>query len=552
MNLNDMKISTRLELGFGILTLLIILMGGVSLFKANHVDATFDTVVHDRYVKIAALNNAKDGLNQIARYLRNTLIMDDPVDIREQLKQVELVHKNITEQWGVLEPRVRTEKGKALLANAVEKSRKFVPLEAKFVGLIVDGKIEEAKGVLLGEVRPAQLAYLATLDDLIAFQNNAMEESAKQAFGEIASMKAIIWLCGIAAVVIAVFMAIWIIRSVTRPLSKAVEISRSVANGDLSLQFDASGENETAELLRALKDMQASLVKVVSSVRQNAEAVASASEQIAHGNTDLSQRTEEQAASLQETASSMEELTSTVHHNTDNAKQATALAISASDIAQRGGEVVGRVVETMQGISNSSTKVTEIISVIEGIAFQTNILALNAAVEAARAGEHGRGFAVVAGEIRTLAQRSAAAAKEINDLIHESVSRVGVGSKLVEEAGSTIGEAVEAVKRVTDLMQEIAAASEEQSSGIGQINTAVVQLDQVTHQNAVLVEEASTASQSLVQQAGELRAAVAVFKVGGSESYRPSMAIAAPTRPTTAKAKLVAAPVAAESDWETF
>ncbi|WP_377813897.1 methyl-accepting chemotaxis protein [Azotobacter bryophylli] len=434
-------------------------------------------------------------------------------------------------------------------------------LEAKFVGLIVDGKIEEAKGVLLGEVRPAQLAYLATLDDLIAFQNNAMEESANQAFGEIASMKAIIWLFGIVAVVIAVFMAIWIIRSVTRPLSKAVEISRSVANGDLSLQFDASGENETAELLRALKDMQASLVKVVSSVRQNAEAVASASEQIAHGNTDLSQRTEEQAASLQETASSMEELTSTVHHNTDNAKQATALAISASDIAQRGGEVVGRVVETMQGISNSSTKVTEIISVIEGIAFQTNILALNAAVEAARAGEHGRGFAVVAGEIRTLAQRSAAAAKEINDLIHESVSRVGVGSKLVEEAGSTIGEAVEAVKRVTDLMREIAAASEEQSSGICQINTAVVQLDQVTHQNAVLVEEASTASQSLVQQTGELRAAVAVFKVGSSEPYRSSMTIAAPAKRVTAKARLVAAdhdrqpvsaPVVAQSDWETF
>ncbi|MFC2972254.1 methyl-accepting chemotaxis protein [Azotobacter bryophylli] len=434
-------------------------------------------------------------------------------------------------------------------------------MEAKFVGLIVDGKIEEAKGVLLGEVRPAQLAYLATLDDLIAFQNNAMEESANQAFGEIASMKAIIWLFGIVAVVIAVFMAIWIIRSVTRPLSKAVEISRSVANGDLSLQFDASGENETAELLRALKDMQASLVKVVSSVRQNAEAVASASEQIAHGNTDLSQRTEEQAASLQETASSMEELTSTVHHNTDNAKQATALAISASDIAQRGGEVVGRVVETMQGISNSSTKVTEIISVIEGIAFQTNILALNAAVEAARAGEHGRGFAVVAGEIRTLAQRSAAAAKEINDLIHESVSRVGVGSKLVEEAGSTIGEAVEAVKRVTDLMREIAAASEEQSSGICQINTAVVQLDQVTHQNAVLVEEASTASQSLVQQTGELRAAVAVFKVGSSEPYRSSMTIAAPAKRVTAKARLVAAdhdrqpvsaPVVAQSDWETF
>jgi methyl-accepting chemotaxis protein len=266
--------------------------------------------------------------------------------------------------------------------------------------------------------------------------------------------------------------------------------------------------------------MQDHLTRTIGTIKNSADSIATASQQIAAGNLDLSQRTEEQAASLQETATSMEELTSTVHHNTENALQASALANSASDTAQRGGAVVGRVVETMHGISSSSARVADIINVIEGIAFQTNILALNAAVEAARAGEQGRGFAVVASEVRNLAQRSATAAKEIKALIGESVDRVQAGARLVEEAGNTIEEIVHAVKRVTEIMSAISSASQEQSTGIEQVNRAVTQMDQVTQQNAALVEEASAAAQSMADQAQELRHAVAGFKVGNLDPAR--------------------------------
>jgi len=571
MNLNDMRISTRLALGFGILTLLITLMGGISIIRSSAVGDAFDTVVNQRYAEIAALNNIKGGLNQIARSLRNAVIMSDPADVRKELEVAESTRKVIVDQWGTLQAQIRSEKGKALLGRVSEARSKYAGLYVKFTGLVAAGQTDEARSLLLGELRPAQLAYFAGVEDLIAYQKEAMDESTSQAFAETASMKAVIVVCGGVALMISVLMGIWTIRAITRPISQAVKISRAVADGDLSVKFDAVGKNETAQLLRALKDMQASLVKVVSGVRQNAEAVATASAQIAQGNTDLSQRTEEQAASLEETASSMEELTGTVRQNADNAKQATTLANTASGIAQRGGEVVGRVVETMQGISGSSTKVAEIISVIEGIAFQTNILALNAAVEAARAGEQGRGFAVVAGEVRTLAQRSATAAKEIKDLISESVTRVDAGSKLVNEAGSTIGEVVQAVKRVTDIMSEISAASEEQSTGIEQVNTAVVQMDQVTQQNAAQVEEASAAAHSMVQQAKALRDAVAVFRIDadGTSASRvtdpkteprrsvltvPTSSRAALTMPvvTTGRKTVVVTDNGEAADWQAF
>lgn len=298
----------------------------------------------------------------------------------------------------------------------------------------------------------------------------------------------------------------------------AAGLCKRIANGDLGMNVDLR-PGDTSSLMASLRAMRDSLSRVVLEVRENAEGVATASGQIAQGNLDLSSRTEEQAASLEETASSMEELTATVRHNTDNARQAATLAGTASGVARRGGEVVGRVVETMQEISGSSAKMSEIITVIEGIAFQTNILALNAAVEAARAGEQGRGFAVVAGEVRTLAQRSATAAKEIKDLIGDSVSRVDAGSKLVGEAGRTINEIVESVKRVADIVGEISSASVEQSTGIEQVSQAVSQMDQVTQQNAALVEEASAAAQSMVQQAQALREAVAFFKI---EDAKPS------------------------------
>ena len=302
-------------------------------------------------------------------------------------------------------------------------------------------------------------------------------------------------------------------RTVSRPLGRALDCARAVATGDLSMDFDSTGKDEIAQLLVALKEMQASLSHVVAKVRQNAQGVATASAEIASGNLNLSSRTEEQAASLEETAASMEELTTTVRQNAENARQASTLADAASHTASRGGDVMGQVVKTIQGIADSSNKVAEIIAVIDGIAFQTNILALNAAVEAARAGEEGRGFAVVAAEVRTLAQRSATAAKEIKGLIAQSTDRVDAGSALVGDAGKIIAEIVGSVQRVTDMVGEISSASQEQSKGIEQVNPAVTQMDEVTQQNAALVEEASAAAHALAEQADSLRDTVAVFRL---------------------------------------
>ncbi|RKE39625.1 methyl-accepting chemotaxis sensory transducer with TarH sensor [Paraburkholderia sp. BL23I1N1] len=304
-----------------------------------------------------------------------------------------------------------------------------------------------------------------------------------------------------------------LIRSITNPLSEAVKIAETVASGDLTSTISVTGRDETSELLTALKHMNDRLVDIVGGVRSSSEAIGSATKQIAAGSIDLSSRTEQQAASLEETAASMEQLTGTVRHNADNARHATALAGNASDIAARGNEVVERVVGTMSEISESSARIADIIGIIEGIAFQTNILALNAAVEAARAGEQGRGFAVVAQEVRALAQRSSSAAKEIKELIGTSVVRVAAGTGLVGEAGRTMQEITTAVSRVTDIMSEIAAASDEQSKGIDQVGQAVTQMDEVTQQNAALVEEAAAAAQSLQDQALKLNAAVAVFSM---------------------------------------
>ncbi|WP_034296572.1 methyl-accepting chemotaxis protein [Herbaspirillum sp. RV1423] len=323
------------------------------------------------------------------------------------------------------------------------------------------------------------------------------------------------WILGllIAIVVIALALAIWVARIVSVPLNKAVSVARRVAEGDLGADIRPESTDETGELMVSLKAMNDSLLKIVGEVRTGTDTIATASTQIASGNLDLSSRTEQQAGSLEETASAMEELTSTVKQNADNARQANQLAVSASEVAQQGGAVVGQVVDTMGSINESSKKIVDIISVIDGIAFQTNILALNAAVEAARAGEQGRGFAVVASEVRSLAQRSAAAAKEIKVLIDDSVDKVDSGSKLVEQAGTTMAEVVASVRRVTDIVGEISAASTEQSTGIEEVNRAITQMDEVTQQNAALVEQAAAAAQSLQEQAGKLAQVVSVFKL---------------------------------------
>lgn len=340
-------------------------------------------------------------------------------------------------------------------------------------------------------------------------------------------------LIGLAMVAVAAALLYPLIRRmVTRPLAEALQVARTVAAGDLTSSIVVRSKDETGQLMQAMKDMNDSLARIVGEVRTGTDTIATASHQIASGNLDLSSRTEQQASSLEETASSMEELTSTVKQNADNARQANQLAVSASSVAVKGGDVVSQVVTTMESINESARKIADINSVIDGIAFQTNILALNAAVEAARAGEQGRGFAVVASEVRSLAQRSASAAREIKLLINDSLSRVNAGSKLVTDAGATMNEIVESVKHVTDIMAEIMAASQEQSSGIEQVNQAISQMDEVTQQNAALVEEAAAAAGSLQNQAATLAHVVSVFKLDGTAAANPFNALPAPATAT--------------------
>jgi methyl-accepting chemotaxis protein len=511
-----MKLSTRLSLGFGSLTLLIVFMGGVTLTTIPTVDDAFRKVVDERVPRVALLNEIKGNLNQIGLSMRNMVIMSAPDDLKKQQEQILSARQSIGGALDRLKAEIKTEKGQALVAKIAEARSIYVPAQTRFIDLVNEGKVDDAKSHLLGVARPAQLAYFAAVDELVKFQGELLKESGATANAALAAINTTVWTSGAFALVLAIALAVWIIRSVTRQIGgeplAAADLARSVAAGDLSLHVDLR-RGDTGSLMAQLQAMQTSLSKVVFGVRQNSESVATASAQIAQGNQDLSQRTEEQASALEQTAASMEQLGSTVKANADNARQANQLALSASTVAIQGGEVVGQVVHTMKAINDSSKKISDIISVIDGIAFQTNILALNAAVEAARAGEQGRGFAVVATEVRNLAGRSAEAAKEIKSLINASVERVEQGSALVNQAGVTMTEVVSSIKRVTDIMGEISAASTEQSAGVSQVGEAVSQMDQVTQQNAALVEESAAAAESLRVQALQLVQTVALFKL---------------------------------------
>jgi methyl-accepting chemotaxis protein len=542
MNLAQMKISTRLTLAFAGMALAMAVLGGLAIYKVVGVQRAFSTVMDDRYVNIRIAGDVKMVNNEVSQALRNLFIMSEPADIKAQYDVIGGSSKRTNENMEKLKQNITSDAGKAAYAKLVEARAAYRAPRDHAIELLRAGKMDEAKIVLVKEVRPVQIAYMDRLEDLISLQDKLMDESGAEVNASVQSTKVTVASLLAAAFALACVLAVWIIRSTTRPIVEAVGIARAVAAGDLAMEIRADGRNETGLLLAALHEMKTRLATTVGEVRRNAEGVATASAQIAQGNNDLSSRTEQQAASLEETAASMEELNATVRQNADNARQANQLAAAASSVAIQGGEVVGEVVGTMKGINDSSKKIADIIGVIDGIAFQTNILALNAAVEAARAGEQGRGFAVVASEVRSLAQRSAEAAKDIKTLISASVERVEHGTALVDRAGTTMQEVVTSIRRVTDIMGEISAASTEQSSGVAQVGEAVTQMDRATQQNAALVEESAAAAESLKTQADRLVEAVAVFKLGHDAARHLAPAATPLARPVAKAPVLVAKP----------
>ncbi|WP_329605215.1 methyl-accepting chemotaxis protein [Undibacterium hunanense] len=517
MNIVNLKIGQRLYLGFFAVIFLLVIVVVIAISRLSLLNTEIDLTVNDRYQKIYLLNEAIKSVNLQARNLRNILLMSDDADIKKEIDSVHKSTQEITAEIDKLSTSIKNPQAKELLRLAIEQRAQYAPGREKMIQLVTEGKKDEAKELLFKEVRPKQLAYLNAMETLIRFQEELMAESAKETKATAESANQLILAVGILATLLSMAIAWSITRRIVTPINEAVHIAKTVADGDLTSAIDITGKDEIGSLFRALEHMNENLIGIVSQVRGGTELIATASTQIATGNQDLSARTEQQASALEETASSMEELTSTVKQNSDNAREANQLAQNASDVAIKGGKVVSRVVETMSSITESSKKVVDIISVIDGIAFQTNILALNAAVEAARAGEQGRGFAVVASEVRNLAQRSATAAKEIKILIDTSVEKVGIGSQLVDEAGLTMDEVVSSVRKVTDIMAQISSASAEQTAGIEQINQAIVEMDSATQQNSALVEQVAAAAESMQGQAKKQSDVVSVFKTGVSD-----------------------------------
>jgi len=520
MSIGNLKIGARLGLGFGTVVLLLIVMAFIGAARLSSMADGSNLVVKDRVPKVLQGLAIDAAIGDIGKSAYGLILAPDSAFAEKQKTEIAESRKSIQANVETLVQTVKSAKGKELAQAMAAAQTPFFASVDELLKLVADGKKQEAFTHTITKMRDARYAFKNATDATVKLQKDHMDISAKDADETYRNGLSLMLVLAGLATLLAIGIAWWVTRSVTVPINQAVAVAEKVAAGDLTSRVDVTSSDETGKLLQALKDMNESLLKIVGDVRESAEAIGSGTKQIASGNADLSQRTEEQASSLEETASSMEELTSTVKQNAENARQANQLAIGASDVAARGGEVVSQVVGTMTSINESSKKIVDIISVIDGIAFQTNILALNAAVEAARAGEQGRGFAVVATEVRNLAQRSAAAAKEIKALIGDSVDKVDAGTKLVDAAGKTMEEIVTSVKRVTDIMAEITAASQEQSSGIEQVNQAVTQMDEVTQQNAALVEEAAAAAESLQEQAQNLEQAVSVFNVGKATGAR--------------------------------
>ena len=535
--MNNFKISTRLWFLITLLSALLAMIGFLGLYATSQANEGMRTTFEDRTVPLKQLTDINYLLNRNRILVMDMLLNTDTANVQRRSKEIQensALRLELWKQYMATQLTAEEEKlAKAFDERVTDYTRNGV---VAVTSAMQAGNMDAADKAYRDGLSPRAPPMQDAVTALVKLQIDVAQAEYNSAVARYQTMRTLSIVAIVLGIAAAVVFGFFLIRNIAAALQHAMEVSSAVSNGNLSTTIRQNGSDEVAQVLLALSAMQGNLAQIVTRVRQGSDSVSTASTEIAQGNQDLSARTEKQASALEETAASMEELASTVKQNADNARQANQLAQSASTVAVQGGEVVAQVVDTMHGISASSKKIADIISVIDGIAFQTNILALNAAVEAARAGEQGRGFAVVASEVRSLAGRSAEAAKEIKALINDSVSRVEQGSTQVEQAGATMSEVVASIRRVTDIMGEISAASTEQSQGVAQIGEAVQQMDQVTQQNAALVEEMAAAASSLRSQAQELVQVVSVFRLadGQAVSSPPRVAAAAPQAPPVA------------------
>ncbi|MBZ0092691.1 MAG: MCP four helix bundle domain-containing protein [Sulfuricellaceae bacterium] len=517
----NMKIGMRLGFGFGLVVLLMVTIAFIGITRLGNLNREIENVVKDKYPKTVLANSIIGNVNVIARSMRDVLMVDKKDQIDQELNRIQDAEKAIKDDLDKLDQTVKSDKGKEMLKAVAEARVKYIGGQDGFLKLVGDGKRDDAKAALLGELRPLQMNYLEAVGNLIKFQGELMDKTGQEAIDQYQNARTLMLVLSGIALALAGVIAFWVTRSITKPLDDAVLVANQLAEGDLTARIEVRSKDETGMLLAAMQSMVGKLSEIITEVRSASDNLSSASEEVSATAQSMSQATSEQAASVEETGASVEQMSASINQNTENAKVTDGMASKAAKEAVEGGESVRQTVAAMKQIANK-------IGIIDDIAYQTNLLALNAAIEAARAGEHGKGFAVVAAEVRKLAERSQVAAQEIGEVASSSV-------ELAEKAGKLLDEMVPSINKTSDLVQEITAASEEQSSGVGQINTAMEQLNQITQQNASSSEELAATAEEMSSQAEQLQQLMSFFKV---ESVMTAMKTQPRTAPQKAASKL--------------